>query len=143
MKRISAKVNSLIGGIKSTTYAVFPKGDGYFGKDTQDAYDKIIANNKVNPNGRIVIYGYSYGGKYATFLAKKLKNSGIRVELLATVDAAAGWGSGTVDRLISDNVKLNVNFYERHPSGILRSYGDFNSAESTNTTKILNFDDCD
>jgi len=142
--RIAEKVKNLVSGLEYTVYSSKPFGQSTFNKSTQEAYDQIIKNNKINPNGRVVIYGYSYGGQLASYLAKRLKGAGIKVNLLITVDAAAGWGSNTVDRKISSNVEVNVNFFEHTflLPDLLRNFGMANVAESDNT-KILNFYDGD
>jgi RHS repeat-associated protein len=79
---------------------------------TQSAYDEIIKNNKMDPNGKVLLYGYSYGGTLANYLAKRLEKVGITVDIMVTVDAANGWGSDNVDRSIGENVKKNENYFE-------------------------------
>ena len=76
-----------------------------------------------NPTGKIVIYGYSYGGVIANKLAKALNEKNIPIELLVTIDAANGWGSDKVDRTISTNVKKNLNYYQNNPRLPLNSEG--------------------
>jgi len=74
----------------------------------------IKDNYKNDPRGRVVLYGYSYGGVIATDLAKKMQEEGIDVSLLITADAANGPASGAVDREMPDNVLSNLNFYQRN-----------------------------
>ena len=91
-------------------------------KGTQDAYDEILANHTRDPEGKVLLYGYSYGGVLVNHLAKRLEKAGIKVNLMVTVDAANGWGSNKVDRTVSDNVEVNENYYEEN-QGL--STGDF------------------
>jgi len=125
-------------------------GNGALAKDhldeaTQSAYDLILANHnkdggKEVKDGQVIIEGYSYGGVLANHLAKRLKEADVKVNLLVTVDAAAGPGSPFVDREISSNVEKNVNYYQTKPSSI-RSRGDKNRREKDNTTtEIINLD---
>ncbi|OJW17972.1 MAG: hypothetical protein BGO48_15430 [Mucilaginibacter sp. 44-25] len=39
---------------------------------TQRAYDEIMSNRKLDPNGKVLLYGYSYGGVLVNHLAKRL-----------------------------------------------------------------------
>jgi hypothetical protein len=143
--RIANKIRNIIPGIEYSVYSSEPFGQHHFEKNTQEAYDQILSNYKRNPNGRIVIYGYSYGGQLANYLAKRLNKAGIKVNLLITVDAAAGYESNSADRKISGNVALNVNFYQYNTKFLkdpLLNHGNPNTAES-NQTIILNFDETD
>ena len=68
---------------------------------------------------KLIIYGYSYGGDFAVELAEALKEEGISVDLLITVDAADGTGPNlTVNDIIPDNVENALNFYQDTPSGL-------------------------
>jgi len=111
---------------------------------TQVAYDAIRANHNVHngdavEGGKIIIYGYSWGGVLAQHLTDRLKVDGIEVELLITVDAAAGKRSNQVDRTVSDNVVENLNIYQRTPS-LIRSHGGENIADDPNKTRVINSD---
>jgi RHS repeat-associated protein len=78
---------------------------------------------------KLIIYGYSYGGDFAVELAKALKDEGITVDLLVTVDASDGpLQNSTVDDVIPDNVKTAVNIYQTNHSG--KSSGGQNSKSS-------------
>lgn len=68
----------------------------------------------------------------ATHLASRLAGEGLTVDVLYTVDAAAGPESSLVNRNISCNVKANMNFYQTTPS-LLRSRGAENTSYSRNT----------
>jgi len=96
----------------NTVYLPFYSDDD----GTDDALGEIEKAQKANPNGRVIIYGYSYGGVLANHLAKRLDTKNISVDLLVTVDAANGQGSDKVDRTISKNVKKNINYYEKNKS---------------------------
>jgi RHS repeat-associated protein len=75
---------------------------------------------------KLIIYGYSYGGDFGVELAKALKDEGITVDLLVTVDASDGpLQNSTVDDVIPDNVKTAVNIYQTNDSG--KSSGGQNS----------------
>lgn len=106
-------------------------------KITQQAFDYIM-NNKTE-DGKIIIYGYSHGGVLANHLAKRLKKEGVDIDLLVTIDAAAGPESDKVDRVISDNVKKNINIYQTTPSSI-ESRGGANTAENEGKTDVDNRD---
>lgn len=81
---------------------------------TQSAYDEILKHHESNPNGKVLLYGYSYGGVLVNYLAKRLEKAGIAVDIMVTVDAANGWFSDNVDRTIGENVKRNDNYYEEN-----------------------------
>jgi RHS repeat-associated protein len=67
---------------------------------------------------KVVIYGYSYGGDFAVELAAALKEEGIIVDLLVTVDASDGpLQNSTVDDEIPDNVTTAVNIFQTDNSG--------------------------
>ena len=72
----------------------------------------IVDNKKINPDSKVVLYGYSYGGVIALKVSRELEKKGIMVDLLVTVDVANGNQSDKVDRNIPNNVKKNVNYYQ-------------------------------
>lgn len=109
--------------------------EGELDKATQEAYDYILKN--YAEGGRVVVYGYSYGGVLASHLEKRLKENKIKVNLLVTVDAAAGRQSDQLDREVSDNTDENLNIYQRTPS-ILGSRGDKNKRSDGSDRKITN-----
>lgn len=89
-------------------------------KSVNAALDFIKKN--LSEGERLIVYGYSRGGDTAVDLAQKLKESGTRIDLLFTVDAAYGLfsnspGYSPVDRNIPSNVDVNINFYQEHYSG--------------------------
>jgi hypothetical protein len=110
-------------------------------KATQAAYDFVLLNynkdteGKDIKGGRILLYGYSYGGVMATHLADRLKSAGLVVDILYTVDAAAGPETDEVDRTVGSNVRSNLNYYQTKAS-IVGSHGAANSAEDASKTKI-------
>ncbi|MBE7169526.1 MAG: RHS repeat-associated core domain-containing protein [Williamsia sp.] len=78
---------------------------------------------------KVVLYGYSYGGDFAVELAEALKEEGISVDLLVTVDAADGpLQNATVNDVIPDNVKNALNFFQKDNSG--KSSGSQHSGSS-------------
>lgn len=56
----------------------------------QDVYDYIIKNH--SEQGRVILFGYSYGGVLATHLEERLKNTKIKVNLLVTLYSACYQG---------------------------------------------------
>lgn len=120
----------------------------------------IIMN--FHPQGSLIIYGYSAGGTDALTLCREidkqisafglssgqlenkatataLKNQGVedfadvRVDLLITVDAAAGPASGAVNRVVSPCVLSNLNFFQTTASAILSRGGPNQAADNTRT----------
>jgi len=95
-------------------------------KATRSAVKFIKAN--YSEGEKVIIYGYSYGGKQALALINKLEKEGIKVELLETVDPTDGIiGAGrnlTVDFEINDNVKKSINRFQKiREKGITQSLG--------------------
>ena len=95
----------------------------------ESAFKHIRDNSKAFPDGRVVLYGYSYGGVIANKLAEKLQKEGINVNLMITVDAANGPMSNWIDREVSENVLSNLNFYQNNLTLLdpTASHGDKNS----------------
>lgn len=131
---------------QSTYWGTSPNDSESLDKATQYAYDFVLANyNKVGTEevegGQIIIQGYSYGGVLANHLSKRLNKAKLDVNLLVTVDAAAGPESSDVDRTVSSNVKKNLNYYQTTPS-LIRSRGDRSKKEegSKNNNTIRNID---
>lgn len=118
--------------------------DGGLDEATQEAYDYVLKN--YASGGRVVVYGYSYGGVLASHLEKRLKENKIQVDFLVTVDAAAGPQSDQVDRVVSDNTKENLNIYQTTPSSIGSRGGENKRADGskkgvTNRIKVSYVDD--
>jgi RHS repeat-associated protein len=90
----------------------------------------------------IVIYGYSKGGEYAIMLADQLRIKKISVELLITVDAADGIFSSDKPKVIPENVKKNINFYQSNRS-LIGSKGSANIKKPSANTEIKNIDKTD
>ena len=86
----------------------------------------------------VVIYGYSRGGVAALEVAEWLEKKGIDIDLLITVDVADGPASSLKSRKVPDNVKENVNFFQRTPSFPLLSRGDKNLRKDGSETGITN-----
>jgi thioesterase domain-containing protein len=91
-------------------------------------------------NGKVIIYGYSWGGDTAVELAKDLKAKQINVELLITIDSALGPFNGPAvrDRTIPTNVKMKINHYTTTPKSRIGSRGLSNKAEDSSKTKVIN-----
>lgn len=106
---------------------------------------KILAKEFIKSNrrgnGKVIIYGYSWGGDTAVELAKDLNDEGIPVDLLVTIDAALGPSSHSLlarDITIPENVDTNINHYTTTPRSILGSAGLWHVARNRNKTKISN-----
>jgi hypothetical protein len=122
---------------------------------------KFISAN-FHPRGNIIVYGYSAGGTDALTLCRelekqmgffglssgtlcdkatadsqaKIQNFGkVRVDLLVTVDIAAGPGSARIDRVVPACVISNRNYYQTKESSIF-SRGGPTSAADPKTTRI-------
>lgn len=90
------------------------------GVTSGSAVDNALAfiSDNYTSGEKLIIYGYSYGGDFAVELAEKLKEKGIQVDLLITVDASDGpLGNSTVNNIIPENVKANLNIYQTDDSG--------------------------
>jgi RHS repeat-associated protein len=79
---------------------------------TEEGFNTVLQEKKLNPKGKVVIYGYSWGGVAANYLAKRLEKVGVTVDMLITIDAANSRWSDQVDRKIGKNVKKNINYFE-------------------------------
>ena len=124
--------------------------------------------HNFHPQGMLIIYGYSAGGTDAMALCRQVgvqmkaygMTSGqtatsaqadaltkrkideivdVRVDLLITVDAAAGPASARVNRIIPKCVRRNLNFYQTTESRIF-SRGGRNYAEDSTLTQVDNVD---
>ena len=98
-----------------------------YATDTNDDV-KTLASKFIQDNrggGKVLIYGYSWGGDTAVELAKDLNDISIDVDLLITIDAALGPFNGPAvrDRTIPNNVKKNRNHYTTTPNSSVGSRG--------------------
>lgn len=126
-KRVSLKEAKTTGQVVAHAYeAATAKGvklDGAViapGVNSGSAVDNALAfiSDHYTSGEKLIVYGYSYGGDFAVELAGKLKEKGIQVDLLITVDASDGFlGNSTVNSIIPDNVKVNLNIYQTDDSG--------------------------
>jgi len=90
---------------------------------TQAAYDYILESRENNDDGRVIVYGYSWGGVLANHLADRLKKDEIKVNKLIVVDAAAGRDSNQVDKTLSENADEADNYFTPDGESILGSFG--------------------
>ncbi len=86
-------------------------------------------------NARIIIYGHSWGGSEAVFLARKLQKDGIPVLLTIQVDSISR--IHRQDAVIPANVAQAANFYQ--PNGLLHGQSKIRAADSSRTKIIGNF----
>jgi len=86
-------------------------------------------------SARIIIYGHSWGGSEAVFLARKLGKDGIPVLLTIQVDSISRIRRN--DAVIPANVAQAANFYQ--PNGLLHGQSKIRAADSTRTKIIGNF----
>src|SRR4029077_12962998 len=86
-------------------------------------------------NARIIIYGHSWGGSQAIYLARALEKDGIPVLLTLQIDSISRPGSN--DTTIPANVVQAANFYQSH--GLLHGHHDIRAADPGRTRIIGNF----
>jgi len=84
---------------------------------------------------RIVIYGHSWGGAEAIYLARMLEKDGIPVLLTIQVDSISAPGKD--DTTIPGNVAQAANFYQDH--GLLSGHHDIRAADPARTRIIGSF----
>ncbi|MGE3802629.1 MAG: thioesterase domain-containing protein [Candidatus Kapaibacterium sp.] len=120
---------------KSTYWTASEDDPKSLDKVTEEAYSFIMKNHKEG--GKIILYGYSWGAVLTNHLAKRLKSQGKSIDLLITVDMAAGDRSSKLDRTISDNVKFNINYYQTN-ADITGARGGPNTVTQGSMTKIIN-----
>jgi hypothetical protein len=87
--------------------------------DSKAARKAIVNFRKDNPEGRVVLMGYSLGGRAAVNIANKLGKKDISIDSLVTFDAYSFVGSS--HKLRYNNVKQALNFYQQNPTD--RSWG--------------------
>lgn len=107
--------------------------------DVKDLAIAFIEKNHQS-KGKVIIYGYSWGGDTAVELAKDLNAKAIKVDLLVTIDSALGPFNGPAvrDRTVPPNVKLNMNHYSTTPKSRIGSQGLPNWAEDSSKTEVRN-----
>jgi pimeloyl-ACP methyl ester carboxylesterase len=86
-------------------------------------------------NGRIIIYGHSWGGSAAVALARKLGAESIPVLLTIQVDSVSKIHEN--DAVIPANVAQAANFYQ--PNGFLHGRSKIRAADPARTKIIGNF----
>ncbi len=86
-------------------------------------------------NGRIIIYGHSWGGSEAIALARALERDGIPVLLTIQVDSVSKIHQN--DAVIPANVARAANFYQAN--GLLHGQPEIRAADPTRTRIIGNF----
>ena len=87
--------------------------------DSKAARKAIINFRKDNPEGRVVLMGYSLGGRAAVNIANNLGKKDISIDSLVTFDAYSFVGSS--HKLRYNSVKQALNFYQQNPTD--RSWG--------------------
>jgi hypothetical protein len=86
-------------------------------------------------NGRIIIYGHSWGGSEAIVLARELEKDGIPVLLTIQVDSISRIHQD--DALIPANVAQAANFYQA--DGLLHGQARIRAADPARTNILGNF----
>ena len=116
--------------------------ESYRGKEARkkilsllDANHDGILTLDEKQNGRIIIYGHSWGGSQAIALARKLEKDGIPVLLTIQVDSISKLHQN--DALIPANVAQAANFYQ--PNGLLHGQPKIRAANPIRTKIIGNF----
>lgn len=123
-------------GVRVQTY------ESYRGAQArQDTVNLLDANHDgtlttaEKQDARIVIYGHSWGGAEAIYLARMFEKDGIPVLLTIQVDSISAPGKD--DTTIPGNVAQAANFYQDH--GLLRGHHDIHAANAARTRIIGNF----
>jgi len=127
----------------------FPMGvdvetyESYRGKKARQNILKLLDTNhdgtltaEEKQNARIIIYGHSWGGAEAIYVARALENDGIPVLLTVQIDSICA--PGRDDVTIPANVAEAANFYQTH--GLLRGHHDIHAANPSSTRIIGNFE---
>jgi hypothetical protein len=114
----------------------------YQGKKARERVLRVLDTNhdgSLTPdekqNGRIIIYGHSWGGSKAIALARELEKHGIPVLLTIQVDSISRIHQK--DALIPANVAQAANFYQ--PNGLLHGQPEIRAADPARTRIIGNF----
>jgi pimeloyl-ACP methyl ester carboxylesterase len=94
---------------------------------------KLTDNDKKN--GRIIIYGHSWGGSATVKLARQLGAAGIPVLLTIQIDSVAKFHED--DSIIPSNVEAAANFYQ--PYGRLHGRAEIRAADPLRTRIIGNY----
>jgi len=127
----------------------FPMGvdvetyESYRGKKARQNILKLLDTNhdgtltaEEKQNARIIIYGHSWGGAEAIYLARALEKDGVPVLLTVQIDSICA--PGRDDVTIPANVAEAANFYQTH--GLLRGHHDIHAANPSSTRIIGNFE---
>jgi hypothetical protein len=85
-------------------------------------------------NGRVIIYGHSWGGSEAINLARKLEKDGVKVLLTIQVDSISKVHQN--DAVIPANVAQAANFYQSE--GLFRGQSKIRAADPAGTSIIGN-----
>jgi len=88
------------------------------GKDVYNGIFEIVKKNFDYNNGTLILYDYSWGGQLLMEFLKFFKQSGIKISLLLTVDAAKGLVNFAVNNDVTSNVRNNLNLYQTVISSI-------------------------
>jgi hypothetical protein len=127
----------------------FPAGvdiqtyESYRGEKARQAVLKLLDTNydgsitiKEKQKARIIIYGHSWGGAEAIYLARALEKDGVPVLLTLQVDSICAPGKD--DLTIPANVAQAANFYQAH--GLLRGHHNIRAANPARTQIIGNLE---
>src|SRR6202158_2712931 len=116
--------------------------ESYRGEKAQKEIQKLLDTNhdgtltvEERQNARIVIYGHSWGGSQAVYLARALEKEGIPLLLTLQVDSVSRPGAD--DTTIPANVAQAANFSQSQ--GLIRGHHDIRAANPARTRIIGNF----
>jgi hypothetical protein len=116
--------------------------ESYHGKKAREKVLSLLDTNHdgtltsdEKQNGRIIIYGHSWGGSEAIALARELGKEGIPVLLTVQVDSISKIHQN--DAVIPANVAQAANFYQ--PDGLLHGQSKIRAADPARTRIIGNF----
>ena len=125
---------------KNQAYPLYRWADRHFSWSETDAAVEYVISMVGQPDAQcepIVLVGHSFGGWAAMETAKKLKEKGYTVDLLATLDPVTSAGHaltlGTKEEKKPTGVKLHWNWYqtETHPHGASVTDADLNIKNQT------------
>lgn len=94
---------------------------------------KLDAQERAN--GRVILFGQSWGGAAAVATARDLEKLGIPVLLTAQVDSV-----GVHDDVIPANVRAAVNFYQHDPFTTIHGRARIRASDPSKTLILGNFE---
>jgi len=123
----------VINNLNSTKTQVGIFGSSSTENTKNDILSSINSFRKQSPDGKLIMVGHSRGADNLIELVNE--HTEVKVDLLFTLDIAAGWDSDN----IPSNVKTAVNYYNKNDGFMGSSIGGEDiEAKDPSKTKILN-----